>query len=250
MKKIFLLLTMFSIIACKNKISPKVINIVKPLKSYTSFHTLDTMPTFIFKKLEGEANEDELETLIYNGGNPYVKAIAIEVLMKKDNDYTFEIFDKTLNSTDSIIFRTECLRDKSSIPGFIFSNATFPNEYLSAKQAEINKAKLFDILFSQNQINVKLVDELFLWIPNSEEYYLKIREAIIANRSKYLLQALAKFKKKQDVELIKSFGKDAFIAIRQFPDNEFLIMFEKYKSEENTFNYKSAKVQYQMHDSI
>lgn len=245
MKKIFLLLVLFLIISCQKKeVSPQIINLIKPIRSYTSFYALDTIPNVINKKLKNKATEDELETLIRNENNSYVKAVVIGALMEKNNGYTFKLFEENLNSTDSIIFRTECLRDKVSIPAFIFSNDTFPNEYISANKAEINKAKLFEILFSQNELNAKLIDELVFWIPNSEEYYLKIREAIIANRSKYLLRALGKFRKKQDIELIKSFGKESFLAIREFPDDAFLIMFEKYKSEESTVEYKWAKSQY------
>jgi|GEM_PF-4029783 len=245
MKKIFLLLFVFSIISCQKKeVSPEVINAIKPIRSYTSFYSLDTVPSVISKKLENNATEHELEILIHNEDNPYVKAVAIEALLNKNNEYTFKLFEENLNSTDSIVFRTECLRDKLSIPGFIFQQAIFSNEYLSVKQAGINKSKLFEILFDQNELNVKLIDELIFWIPNSEKYYLKIREAIILNRSKYLLRALGKFRKKQDIELIKSFGKEAFLAIREFPDDAFLMLFEKYKSEENTVDYKWAKGQY------
>lgn len=245
MKKIFPLLIVFLIISCQRKeVSPKVIDLIKPLRGYTSFYALDTIPNLITEKLKSEATEDELEIIINKENSPYVKAVAIEALMRKNKEYTFKLFEENLNSEDSIVFRTECLRDKLSIPCFIFTEGSFSSEYLSVKQAEINKKHFFEILFDQRELNVKLIDELVFWIPNKEEYYLKIREAIIQNRSKYLLRALGKFKKKQDIELIKSFGKEAFLAIREFPDDAFLLMFEKYKSEEGTVNYKWAKGQY------
>lgn len=245
MKNLFILFTVFSIISCQKKeVSPEIINIIKPIQNYTFFYALDTIPSIVYKKLKNAATDEQLETLILKENNPYVKAVAIEALIEKNNNYVFELFEKNLNSKDSIIYRTECLRGKSSIPGYIFSIASFPRDNISAEQANINKERLIEILFSQDELNVKLVDEFILWIPNSEEYYFKIREAIIESRSKYLLRALAKFRKKQDIALIKSFGKDAFAAIGEFPDSEFLDMFEKYKSVENTFDYKYAENRY------
>ena len=75
-----------------------------------------------------------------------------------------------------------------------------------------------------------LVDEMYLWLPNSDSYYKIIRQNIVKNKSTKLLRALSTFKNKNDIELIKSFGENSFIGIAYFNDDAFLEMFEKYIS--------------------
>ena len=100
------------------------------------------------------------------------------------------------------------------------------------------------ILFNQESLNVDLVDEMYFWLPNSDEYYKIIRENIVKNKSKKLLRALSSFKNKNDIDLIKSFGKDSFIGIANFKDDAFLEMFEKYISLNDNWEYKFALNQY------
>ncbi|RXR18260.1 hypothetical protein EQG63_08295 [Flavobacterium amnicola] len=239
-----IILISFMAFSCRNEISPKTIKIIDPLKNYNAFYVLDTLPKSITKELENKATVNELNLLIDNYKNPYIKAVAINALINKDNDYAFDLFEKLLNAKDSIIFRTECLKDKISLPAYIFDSTIFSDQKKLTEQKEINKLKFFKIIFNQDKLNEDLVDEMYLWLPNSEEYYQKIRQSILKTKSKKLLQSLSKFKKKQDINLIKSFEIDSFIAIRIFPDDAFLEMFEKYMSENNMWEYKRALVQY------
>lgn len=239
-----IILISFLTISCKNEISPNIIKIVEPLKDYTRFYTFDTLPGVISKKLENKATINELELLIENYKNPYVKAIAIDILINKNEEIAFELFEKHINSNDSIVFRTECLRESILLPSYIFNSTIFSHKQSLKEQKENNKEKFFKILFNQENLNVDLVDELYLWLPNSEEYYKIIRENIVKNKSKKLLRALSSFKNKNDVELIKSFGQDSFIGIAYFNDDAFLEMFEKYISINKNWNYKFALNQY------
>jgi hypothetical protein len=243
--KIYLIIVIaFLIASCKNEISQNTVKIIEPLKKYTSFYALDSVPKLITKELEKKATVDELKLLIENFKNPYVKAVAIDVLIEKNDDLTFELFEKLINSKDSIIFKTECLRESILLPTYIFNSTIFSQKLNLKEQKENNTNKFFKILFNQENLNVELVDEMYLWLPNTEEYYQKIRENILKTKSKKLLQSLSKFKRKQDINLIKGFEKDSFIAIRVFPDDAFLEMFEKYICMNNNWEYKVALIQY------
>lgn len=228
----------------KIKISSKTIKIIDPLKNYTSFYTLDTIPQSIVKELKDKATSDELNSIIDNYKNPYLKAVAIDAMIAVNRENAFELFEKLSYSKDNIVFRTECLRDTILIPTYIFNTIVFSDQNKSTKEKEIDKALFFKILFNQDKLNENLVDEMHYWLPNSEEYYKRIREIIIKNKSKKLLRALSMFQNKKDIPLIKSFGKDSFIAIANFKDDAFLEMFEKYISFNNNWDYKFALNQY------
>lgn len=231
-------------ISCKKEVSIETVKIIEPLKNYTSFYALDTLPESITKELENKATINELNLLIDNYKNPYIKAVAIKALIKKDNNNAFVLFEKFLYSQDSIILRTDCLRNKVLLPTYIFNETIFSKRNKKTEQKGSNKTKFFKILFNQDKLNENLIDEMYLWLPYSEEYYQKIRENILKTKSKKLLRPLSKFKRKQDIDFIKSFGKDSFIAIRIFPDDAFLEMFEKYFNENNMWEYKIALAQY------
>ncbi len=239
-----LIIISFLTVSCKNEISPKTIKIIEPLKNYTSFYALDSLPKAISKKLENKATINELNLLVENYKNPYVKAIAIDILINNDDENAFELFEKYINSKDSIVFRTECLRRSILLPTYIFNSTIFSDKQKLKEQKEKNIGKFFKILFDQENLNVDIVDEMYFWLPNSVEYYKIIRQNLVKNNSKKLLRALSKFKNKNDVELIKSFGKDSFIGIAYFNDDAFLEMFEKYININSNWEYKFALNQY------
>ncbi|MFM2230977.1 MAG: hypothetical protein RL607_2235 [Bacteroidota bacterium] len=232
------------IISCKNDVSQKTIKIIAPLKNYTAFHTLDTLPKVIAKALENEATVNELKLIIENNKNPYVKAIAIDVLIHKDNEYAFELFEKYIDSKDRIIYKSDCLSGSNLLPTYIFNSLIFSEKQKGKIQKENYKDKFFKIVFNQKNLNANVVDEMYLWLPKSDAYYKIIRANILKNKSTKLLRALSIFKNKKDIDLIKSFGKDAFIGIALFNDDAFLEMFEKYISYNNNWEYKFALNQY------
>lgn len=69
-KSFLIIIISFALISCKNEISPKTIKIIEPLKNYTSFYALDSLPKIISKELENKATINELNLLIENYKNP------------------------------------------------------------------------------------------------------------------------------------------------------------------------------------
>ncbi|MCL9805563.1 hypothetical protein NAT51_08515 [Flavobacterium amniphilum] len=231
----------------KNVVTDTIKKIVEPLKDYTIKYSFDSIPDLISEKLNEVATEDQLRCLIYDQKNTYVKAVAIDALFRKDKKSIFEVFQKTLNCKDQFVTGSDCLRDKMSLSQLIAISHgySYPENRLTEKQAEINLKKFLEIVFQQTPLNEKKIEELtFLFPTENEEYYDKIKEAMTESKSKHLLLPLSRFKRKEDIELIKSFGEDAFKAIAEFPDDQFLDMFLKYIKHNDTGFYRSALAKY------
>lgn len=256
MRILFFFLILICSVSCKNEtasnlfaseknepISDTVKKIIEPIKYYTVLEAFDTIYHPIHKKLYDVATEKELRYLIYNQKNVYIKSAAIDALVKKDNNAVFEVFKMSLNSDDQFVMDTECVKKTLSLAYTIAANygKPDPDEGLTEQQAEQNMKKFLEMVFQQKPLNEKRIEEFSIWIPTDNEvYYKKIKEAITEKRSKHLLKPLALFERKEDIKLIKSFGKEAFVAIWQFPDDQFLDMFVKYISENEDSFYKMA----------
>lgn len=213
----FLIIFSFS----KSQVSEKTLEIIKPLEKYKSFYALNGEPKEIENTLEKFSSADELLYLANNGENSYIKAVAINVLTKKNDNRLIEIFKNNLQSQEQIIFSTECLSDGMLLPSYIFDTIT-SNPNLSEKEKESLTESLIKIAIDSQPVNTKLLEQVRYSIPTSAENYLKLRKQVIESRSSELLIALAKYKNPNDIELIKSFGENSFLAIEAFPDDRFL----------------------------
>ncbi|RZJ69074.1 hypothetical protein [Flavobacterium sp.] len=67
------LLACFAICACsrKQEVSPKVLELVKPLETHTFVQVLDSFSESIGVQLKQTASEEELDFFFYNGKSPY-----------------------------------------------------------------------------------------------------------------------------------------------------------------------------------
>jgi hypothetical protein len=226
-----------------SQVSKKVENILKPIESYESFFAIDDKIEKIEVKLFKTATLSELEYLTVNGKNPYTKAIAFKVLANKDSNRAISIFKELLNSQDSITFRTECLSVSYSLPSYFFENIT-QNQNLTEKESENLKKELVSVILGSENVNIKLLEELYYSIPIVPENYEKLRKLVIESKSPQLLISLAKYNNPQDIDLIKSFGQDAFLAIEEFPDNKFLPFLEENIQESKNFPFMFAVSKY------
>lgn len=103
-----------------------------------------------------------------------------------------------------------------------FFDTAARQDKLSAGASEKLKKEMVDWVLNSKPVNTKLLEEIKYQIPVSDDTYLKLRNQVIETKSPELLIALAKYKNPNDIELIKSFGEDAFLAIEEFPDEKFL----------------------------
>lgn len=233
----------YSVSYKKDAVSDTIKEIIKPMANFKYRRSGDTVMNLVSKRLYELATEDQLRCLIYDQKNVYIKVAAIDALVKKNRKAAFEVFQKSLNTDDYFAIRTDCIRDTLSLAQIIASSYgnAYPENGLTDLQAKQNMKKFMEIAFQQTPLNEKRIEELKFSIPlDNEEYHEKIKEAITEKRSKHLLLPLALFKRKEDVELIKSFGKEAFEAIFYFPDDRFLEMFMQHISENENRFYKMA----------
>lgn len=221
MKKIlfFILITVFHLNFAQ--VSTKTLQIIKPLEKYKSFYSINNEPAKIERKLQGYATNDELFNLANNGKNSYVKATAIKVLSQKNDSRLLQIFKNFINSTETILYTSECLTTEQLLSSYIFE-AIVRNDNLTNNEKEQLKTEMVNLVLNSNLSNTKLLEEIRYQIPVSNETYSKLRKQVIENKSPELLIALAKYKNKDDIELIKSFGENSFLAIEEFPDERFL----------------------------
>jgi len=174
----------------------------------------------ISKLLNKKATEDELVYLSLNGKNNFTKGISIETLINRKSKKVFDVYENLIDSKDTIVYSTECLSSGASFPNFMFQSLTFNRNY-SKDELISNKEILVRKILNKKPINVNLLESISYWIPQNEEFYEPIRRIVVENKSSLLLVTIAKYKRENDVELIKSFGIAALPAIQEFPKEQF-----------------------------
>lgn len=90
------------------------------------------------------------------------------------------------------------------------------------------KDELLNFIFASKPLNENLLSNIQYAIPLKKEYYDAIKKLVREKNFPYLLQYIAKFKKQDDIEFIKSFGDKSFYAIQEFPDEKFIPFLEQY----------------------
>lgn len=195
----------------------------------------------ISKLLNKKATEEELVYLSLNGKNTFTKGIAIQTLIKNKSKKIVDIYDTLIDSKDSVVYSTGCLSTKFSFPSFVFQEIVFSNKYTKDEQL-LNKEILVRKILQKKPQNINLLQSISFWIPQNEEFYEQIRNIVIEQKSTSLLVTLAKYRKEDDIELIKSFGEDALSAIQEFPHKEFLeILQRNIKFDDYQYMFALAK---------
>ncbi|WP_409416464.1 hypothetical protein [Flavobacterium sp. PS2] len=220
MKRIILSILLFNFINCNSQITKELENFIKPFEDYKTFNAMGWKNDSISKLLNKKATEEELVYLSLNGKNTFIKGISIETLINSKSKKVFDVYDNLIDSKDTLVYSTECLSSNESFPNFMFQSLTFNRNY-SKDEITSNKEILVHKILNKNPINVKLLESINYWIPQNEEFYEPIRKIVSENKSSALLVTIAKYKKENDIELIKSFGIDALPAIEEFPNKQF-----------------------------
>ncbi|MDI1304030.1 MAG: hypothetical protein PSX42_04140, partial [bacterium] len=70
----------------------------------------------ISKLLNKKATEEELVYLSLNGKNAFTKRISIETLINGKSKKVFDIYENLIDSKDTIVYETECLSNRASLP--------------------------------------------------------------------------------------------------------------------------------------
>lgn len=220
MKRLILSILLFNFINCNSQISKELESFIKPFEDYKTFNAMGSKNDSISKLLNKKATEEELVYLSLNGKNTFTKGISIETLINRKSKKVFDVYDNLIDSKYTLVYATECLSDSTSFPNFMFQSLTFNRNY-SKDEITSNKEILIRKILNKNPINIKLLESINYWIPQYEEFYEPIRKIVIENKSSALLVTIAKYKKDNDIELIKNFGMEALPAIEEFPNEQF-----------------------------
>lgn len=220
MKKIILSILLFNFLNSYSQISKELEDHIKPFEKINVFNAMGRTNDSIINLLNKKATEEELVYLSLNGINTFTKGISIESLIKRKSKKIFDVFENLIDSKDTLVYSSDCLSSSASLPNFIFQSMTFNRNY-SKEEIISNKEILVRKILNKNPININLLESINYWIPQNEEFYKQIRELVIENKSTALLVTIAKYRKTQDIQLIKSFGIDALPAIEEFPNDQF-----------------------------
>lgn len=220
MKRLILSILLLNFINSNSQISKELENFIKPFEGYKTFNAMGRKNDSISILLDKKATEDELVYLSLNGKNTFIKGISIQTLINNKSKKVFDVYDNLIDSKDTLVYATECLSSSASLPNFMFQSLIFNRNY-SKDELISNKEILVRKILNKKPINIKLLESIHYWIPQTEEFYNPIRKIAIENKSSTLLVTIAKYKKESDVEIIKSFGADALPAIQEFPNEQF-----------------------------
>ncbi|NML69767.1 hypothetical protein HHL23_08155 [Chryseobacterium sp. RP-3-3] len=132
-----------------------------------------------------------------------------------------------------------CIISEYLLSAYIFE-AIYRGDHFSEKEIENIHGEMVSVALNGNPINIELLEALTYDLPLDNDSYTKIRKLVIDTKSPILLVNLAKYKNPNDIELIKSFGKQAYPAIKEFPDPKFLPFIKKNISDVSDYHVMFA----------
>ncbi|SHM15764.1 hypothetical protein SAMN05444360_108164 [Chryseobacterium carnipullorum] len=241
MKSLISLLFFLFFFCAFSQVSKRTATIIKPLEKEILFYSSEDKE---IKKIEEllfkEASPKELVYLAEKGKNVHIKAVAIDVLVhKKEGDKILEVFRKNLHSKDKLDYRGGCIVSEHLLSAYIFESVSVGDNFSEKEQENLHR-EMISIALNAQPVNAELLETLTYDLPLDHDSYTKIRRLVMETKSPILLVNLAKYKNPNDIELIKSFGKQAYPAIQEFPDPAFLPMMKQRINDSSDFAFMFA----------
>lgn len=196
--------------------------------------------------LRNQAQTKELRHLL-NHRNPVVRGYASWALADRQYNNLAEILVHHFKDTTNIcvweLDVTENERLACAFYYYLWKHRNNGNkdkktrQYINAQLAAMDRAILDNFYDIQTLTLTALTNRK----PAPKDYE-KVRQMAIQERLPQALIALARYQYPQDIEVIKSFGESAFLAIAQFPHPDFwdFLMTFQPKLLDNTLQYPSA----------
>ncbi|KXH79683.1 hypothetical protein [Chryseobacterium kwangjuense] len=244
MKRPIILLLFPIFFSAHSQVSDKTASIIKSLEKFDSFYALDNEKVKdVETRLYKDASSNELIILAGKGKNEYIKATAIKVLAQKADQRLLDIFKDFFYSKEKIVYSTSCLSHEQLISAYIFETVSSEdkneNSFSEKDRTHLEK-EMVSLVLNAKPVNKELLETLSYALPENQDTYTKIREQVIDTRSPELLVTLAKYKNPNDIELIKSFGAEAYPAIEEFPDPKFLPFMKEHFKDSSSFPFMFA----------
>ncbi|WP_080778309.1 hypothetical protein [Chryseobacterium phocaeense] len=239
MKRPISLLLLLFFFCASSQVSKRTAAIIKPVEKYRSFGE-NEQEKKIEEQLYKEASPEELVFLTGKGRNVYIKAMAVNALAKKGKGKELlEAFKKNLYAKEKITYRTTCLASYYLLDSHIYEVVSFGDNF-SEKEKEILQRDMISLALNARPVNKELLEALSYGLSVNTDDYGKIRKLVTDTKSPLLLTSLAKYKNPDDIELIKSFGAEAYPAIEEFPDPKFLPFMNEHFEDSSSFPFMFA----------
>lgn len=179
-----------------------------------------------------KVEDDELVYIYKNEFKPRIKNEALQEIYQRKNIDKVKLFKETVHQTDQL--------EGLSLESYPLQSIFF--DEITDDKHNINLINdLTSYIFNSKPLNIPLIENITHKIPKNQWYYNKVKEILVEYKSKYLLEYLAGFKNPDDVELIKSYGKDSYFAIQKFSSVEFLPFLESMAEKESSdYEYLST----------
>ncbi|PQA96944.1 hypothetical protein B0A69_02470 [Chryseobacterium shigense] len=245
MKSPISLLLLLFFFCATSQVSKRTAAIIKPLEKEILFYSSDDQE---IKKIEEllfkETSTEELVYLAEEGKNVYIKAAAVNVLAnKKEGEKMLEVFKKNIHSKEKLKYRAGCIVSDYFLSVYIYEAIDGENNF-SEKEKDNLHSEMVSIALNTDPVNTDLLEALTSDLPLDDDSYTKIRRLVMETKSPILLVNLAKYKNPNDIELIKSFGKQAYSAIQEFPDPKFLPMMKENRNDSSDFAFMLALAEF------
>ncbi|KFF18868.1 hypothetical protein [Chryseobacterium sp. JM1] len=227
------------------QVSKRTAAIIKPLEKTRLFYSSEDKE---IKKIEEllfkDASPEDLVYLAEKGKTVHVKAVAIDVLAhKKEGGKMLDVFKKNLYSKDKLDYRGGCIVSEHLLSAYIFEGVSAGDHFSEIEKENLHR-EMIAIALNAKPVNGELLEALAYDLPTDHDTYAKIRKLVMDTKSPILLVNLAKYKNPDDIELIKSFGKQAYPAIQEFPDPKFLPIMKERITDSSDFAFMVALAEF------
>ena len=252
MKKIkYIILFLFFIVqASGQRLSPEIKALVHKIEKYNEldaesvgYSLIKTDQYRSFEKLRDKATMEELLYILKNK-NPVAKGYASWALADRKYPKLEDVFTEFLRTKEIVNTQNGCIGLEIDLATVFYDRVAYQRFY--------NKLSLDDSLFFQSKI--QLLDSVLLYreaphdlltqaLSNNNgnaKTYAKIRFWALTEKNTYAIRALGIYQRKEDIEDIKNLREEGFIAIEQFPHNEFWEFLLSFKEKNQSERYLSA----------
>jgi hypothetical protein len=196
-----------------------------------------------FVRLSKIATLQELLQLMNNKSNVLKGYIIGDLIQKKYDSLTY-IFNKILESKSSVNTLSGCIGGEQSLANLMFEGIIYQNSSENSKwtkeEVEEKISEFSEIALYSEFTDSYLLTHILSYYNPKDKNISRLREICNRDSSDLSLLTLAKLKRNEDIEFIKSFKKKSFLAISEFPHDNFWEFLKEYRTEcRNKFYLKA-----------
>lgn len=224
------------------KISNKTRKIVKKIEKVnelmsSAVYASGTKPKqwYNFEELQKVSNKEELIELT-NHPNGVVRSYSFWALSYNQEVDLFSIVKKHLNDDEMINTQFGCTGGQEMVGDFFIKIITPQYIDLDSDKMDTKEIRELDslLIYQPNKLSSRY--DAINRVEPIESLYPKIRELVVKEKNQSALVTLAKYKKEQDIEIIKNFRDETdkeeggfyytYVAMQHFPRKEYIPFLE------------------------